>query len=53
MPEDFNPKHMPNGGCNESIFETLDLTSSVFQEHVKFQDESIDFAKIKNHPPKC
>ena len=40
MPNDFNPTHLPNGRCNMSIAETLDLISSVFHEHVKLQNES-------------
>jgi hypothetical protein len=40
MPNDFNPKHLPNGGCNMHIAETLDHVSAVFKEHVKFQDDS-------------
>ena len=40
MPNDFNPTHLPNGGCNLTIAEILDLISAKFKEHVKFQDES-------------
>ena len=40
MPNDLNPKHLPNGGCNLTIAEILDLISAKFKEHVKFQDES-------------
>lgn len=40
MPNDFNPTHLPNGRCNMSIAETLDLISSVFHEHVKLQNKS-------------
>ena len=40
MPNDFNPTHLPNGGCNLTIAEIVDLISSKFKEHVKFQDES-------------
>ena len=40
MPSDFYPTHLPNGGCNLTIAEILDLISAKFKEHVKFQDES-------------
>ena len=40
MPSDFYPTHLPNGGCNFTIAEILDLISAKFKEHVKFQDES-------------
>jgi hypothetical protein len=40
MPNDLNPAHLPNGRCTSSINETLDLISSIFKEHVKFQDEA-------------
>ena len=40
MPDDFNPVHLPNGGCNEAIEEILDLISAKFKEYVKFQDEA-------------
>jgi len=40
MPNDFDPMHLPNGGCNLNIAEILDLISAKFKEHVKFQDES-------------
>ena len=40
MPSEINPKHLPNGGCNLTITEILDLISTKFKEHVKFQDES-------------
>ena len=40
MPNDFNPVHLPNGGCNLTIAEILDLISAKFKEHVKFQDDS-------------
>ena len=40
MPNDFNPTHLPNGGCDLTIAEILDLISAKFKEHVKFQDES-------------
>ena len=40
MPNDFDPTHLPNGGCNLTIAEILDLISAKFKEHVKFQDES-------------
>ena len=40
MPNDFDPTHLPNGGCNLTIAEILDLVSAKFKEHVKFQDGS-------------
>ena len=40
MPDDLNPVHLPNGGCNEAIEETLDLISAKFKEYVKFEDEA-------------
>jgi len=40
MPNEFNTKHLPNGGCNLTIIEILDLISAKLKEHVKFQDES-------------
>ena len=40
MPSDFNLTHLPNGGCNLTIAEILDLISAKFKEHVKFRDES-------------
>ena len=40
MPNDFNPTHLPHGGCNLTIAEILDVISAKFREHVKFQDES-------------
>jgi putative DNA primase/helicase len=40
MPNEYNNMHLPNGGCNLSIAEILDLISAKFREHVKFQDES-------------
>jgi putative DNA primase/helicase len=40
MPDNFNTTHLPNGGCNFTIAEILDLISAKFKEHVKFQDES-------------
>ena len=40
MPRNINPKHLPNGGCNLTIAEILDLISAKFKEHVKFQDGS-------------
>jgi hypothetical protein len=40
MPNDFDPTHLPNGGCNLTIAKILDLISAKFKEHVKFQDES-------------
>lgn len=40
MPNDFNPTHLPNGGCNLTITEILDLISAKFKERVKFQDGS-------------
>jgi hypothetical protein len=40
MPDEYNNTHLPNGGCNLTIAEILDLISAKFKEHVKFQDES-------------
>lgn len=40
MPNEYNNTHLPNGGCNLTIAEILDLISAKFKEHVKFQDES-------------
>lgn len=40
MPEDSNPKHLPNNRCDKDIAETLCLISEVFKEHVKFQNET-------------
>ena len=40
MPNEYNITHLPNGGCNLTIAEILDLISAKFKEHVKFQDES-------------
>ena len=40
MPNEINTTHLPNGGCNLTIAEILDLISAKFKEHVKFQYES-------------
>ena len=40
MPNEYNNTHLPNGGCNLTIAEILDLISAKLREHVKFQDES-------------
>ena len=40
MPDDLQPKHLPDGGCNQDIAETLALISAVFKSHVKFQSET-------------
>ena len=40
MPDEYKTMHLPNGGCNLSIAEILDLIAAKFKEHVKFQEES-------------
>ena len=40
MPEVIKSKHLPDGGCNQGIDKTLDLVSTVLNDHVKFQNKA-------------